>query len=247
MKNGFYAQSRETEKRCTGLEINQLMEVEDVTSYIHGATQGLSGEAFGKAQRAEMSRIEAVQRSHRHALRRRQPVPRRQVPPVQVQALLRRAAGVRARVGAASFGGDPDNFNYPRYALDVTYLRAYGANGQPVAPERYLAYNPQGAQRGDLVMAVGHPGSTQRLLTVAQLAFLRDVVLPKAPVHGRATRSPDRVRSPRHRAEAPGRRDAAVPGEQLQGQLRPAADAARSELHERQDVGRDRDAGSPGA
>ena len=181
MKNGFYAQSRETEKRCTGLEINQLMEVEDVTSYIHGATQGLSGEAFGKAQRAEMSRIEKLC-SEATGMR------------CDVVSLYhggkyhlykyKRYSDVRLvfapESGAASFGGDPDNFNYPRYALDVTYLRAYGANGQPIAPERYLAYNPQGARsEGELVMAVGHPGSTQRLLTVAQLAFLRDVVLPE--------------------------------------------------------------------
>ena len=181
MKNGFYAQSREQEKRCTGLEVNQLVEVEDVTQYIHGATQGLSGEQFGKAQRAEMSRIEKLC-GEATGLR------------CDVVSLYhggkyhlykyRRYSDVRLvfapESGAASFGGDPDNFNYPRYALDVTYLRAYGPNNQPISPERFLAYNPQGARsEGELVMAVGHPGSTQRLLTVAQLEFLRDVVLPE--------------------------------------------------------------------
>ena len=179
VKNGFYANQREQEKRCTGLELNQLIEVEDVTTYIQGATNGLTGEAFGRAQKAEMSKIEKLC-SDATGLR------------CDVVTLYhggryhlykyRRYSDVRLvfapEAGAASFGGDPDNFNYPRYALDVTFLRAY-ENNQPVPVERYFAFNPAGPADGDLIFAVGHPGSTQRLLTMAQLEYLRDVVLPE--------------------------------------------------------------------
>lgn len=193
MKNGFYAASRELEKRCTGMELNQLVGVEDVTPYVQSATHGLSGEQYGKAQRAELSKIEK-QCSEATGLR------------CDVVNLYhgakyhlyryKRFSDVRLVFApesqAASFGGDPDNFSYPRYALDVAYLRAY-ENNQPISPERFLAYQPNGARKeGELVMAVGHPGSTQRLLTVAQLEYQRDVVLPErllylAELRGRLT------------------------------------------------------------
>ena len=179
MKNGFYATQREQERRCSGLEINQLIDVEDVTMYIQAAVNGLDGEAFGKAQKAEMSRIEKLC-SDAAGLR------------CEVVNLYhggryhlykyRRYSDVRLvfapESGTASFGGDPDNFNYPRYALDVTFLRAY-ENNQPANIDRYFAFNPHGINEGDLVFAVGHPGRTERLYTVAQLEFLRDVVLPE--------------------------------------------------------------------
>lgn len=192
LKSGYYATGKEQEKRCSGLELNQLMEVEDVSVYVQGATNGLSGEAFSKAQRAEMSKIEKLC-SDASGLR------------CDVVNLYhggryhlykyRRYSDVRLvfapEAGAAAFGGDPDNFNYPRYALDVTFLRAY-ENNQPANVDRYFAYNPSGANEGELIFAVGHPGSTQRLLTVAQLEFLRDVVLPDqllnmAELRGRLT------------------------------------------------------------
>ncbi len=178
IKNGYYATQNDQERRCSGLELNQLIEVEDVTPYIQAAVSGRTGEAFSQAQKSEMSRIEKIcsdasglrcdvvnlyhgGRYHLYKYRR--------YPDVRLV--------FAPEAGAASFGGDPDNFNYPRYALDVTFLRAY-ENNKPANIERFLAFNPQGGTDGELIFAVGHPGTTQRLITVAQLEFLRDVVLP---------------------------------------------------------------------
>src|SRR5258708_9111982 len=78
----------------------------------------------------------------------------------------------------AFFGGDPDNFNFPRYDLDVSVIRAY-ENGQPFHPENYFHFSPHGAKEGELTFVSGNPGGTDRDLTVAQLAYQRDVALPE--------------------------------------------------------------------
>ena len=81
-----------------------------------------------------------------------------------------------ARLGY--FGGDFDNFTYPRYALDFSFFRIYGDDGQPLETENYFPLSPEGVDPGDLVFVIGNPGRTNRGYTVAQLEFTRDVDLP---------------------------------------------------------------------
>ena len=106
----------------------------------------------------------------------------------------------------AFFGGDPDNFEYPRYDLDVCFFRAY-EDGKPAKIEHYLKWSTSGSKEGDLVFVAGHPGRTDRLNTVASLEFLRDVELPlrldyleeegSLPAGIRPPRAPRRSASPR--------------------------------------------------
>ncbi|MBV6647264.1 MAG: S46 family peptidase [Cyclobacteriaceae bacterium] len=76
------------------------------------------------------------------------------------------------------FGGDPDNFTYPRYNLDFTFFRAYDDEGHPLQPENYFEFNPKGAEENEPVFVIGNPGSTGRYLTMAQLYYQRDVSVP---------------------------------------------------------------------
>ncbi|MGD8494942.1 MAG: S46 family peptidase [Gemmatimonadales bacterium] len=88
---------------------------------------------------------------------------------------IRLVAAVELNMGF--FGGDPDNFTYPRYALDFAFLRVYGRDGEPYEPDNYFTLG-HGVEEGDPVFIIGNPGSTNRLQTVAQLEYQRDVQVP---------------------------------------------------------------------
>lgn len=177
---GFLAATREQEKQCPGMEINQLVETRDVTERIRAATRGLSGKAYNEAKKAEQSRIEG-ECVGKDATTTRCDVVELYQGGVQHLYRYRRFQDVRLvfapEYAAGFFGGDPDNFNFPRYNLDMGLLRVY-QDGKPVQPSAHFAVRRAGAEQGELVMTLGHPGSTQRLLTVAQLETQRDLVLP---------------------------------------------------------------------
>ncbi len=176
---GFTATSAAEEIQCPGTEINQLVEVRDVTPRVLGATAGKSGAEFAQAQRAVISTIEKECASG---------------PEVRCDVVnlyhggrydlyrYRRFQDVRLvfapEYDTAFFGGDPDNFNFPRHNLDVAFLRVY-ENGKPAATPHHFAFSRLGAREGDLVFVAGHPGSTSRLDTVSQLAYERDVASPQ--------------------------------------------------------------------
>jgi hypothetical protein len=176
MRDGFLAKTRAEERQCPNFEINRLESISDVSGRISEATKGLSGEAFANAKRAAQSAIESECAGEDRNTVRCDVVDLYQG---GVQHLYRytRFQDVRLafapEFAAGFFGGDPDNFNFPRYNLDMGLLRVY-EDGKPVELEDFFPLNPEGAAEGELVMITGHPGSTQRLLTVAQLEALRD-------------------------------------------------------------------------
>jgi hypothetical protein len=180
--DGFYAHEEKDETRCPGLEVNQLIDISDVTDRVTKALAGKDGPAFAAALRAEQANISSECAGKDDNLR------------CDVISLYsggvynlykyRRYQDVRlvfAPEGAiAFFGGDPDNFEFPRYDLDLSYLRVY-SDGRPLdTGKNFLRYAKTDVQPGDLTFTSGHPGSTDRLDTVAQLELQRDVTLPRA-------------------------------------------------------------------
>ncbi len=178
MAQGFRAERIEDERACPELEVNVLQEIRDVTARIHEATHGKSGADFGQALRAEMSRIEAecaqggrwrcdvvnLYHGGRYDLYR-----------YKRYQDVRLVFAPEDRI--AFFGGDPDNFMFPRYDLDVAFVRVY-EDGKPARVKDFFKFSAQGPREGDVVFVTGHPGRTMRLLTVAQIEFLRDVLYP---------------------------------------------------------------------
>lgn len=177
-RNGYYASTNANELKCSSLELNQLLEIEDVTAKLQAVTRGLSDAEFGVALRREISHMEM---SCASATKLRCDVVSLYHGGKYHLYKYRRFSDVRLvflpETGTARFGGDPDNFNYPRYSLDVSFVRVY-ENGQPLRTPHYFPVNPVGVAPGELVFSTGNPGSTQRLMTVSQLEFLRDVQNP---------------------------------------------------------------------
>jgi hypothetical protein len=179
IKTGFYAATQAEEARCPDLELNVLVGIEDVSERVHAAVKpGMSSADAGQAQRAAMSNIEQECAS-RTGLR------------CDVVTLYsgeryhlyryKKYTDVRLvfapEFDMAFFGGDPDNFTYPRYDLDITFFRVY-ENNQPAHLDNYFRWSPTGVKENDLVFVSGNPGSTGRLLTMTQLTFLRDQDYP---------------------------------------------------------------------
>ena len=173
------ARSAAEEIKCPDLELNQLVSMENVTSRVQAvARPGASDRDALLARRAEIARIEK-ESLDRTGLRS------------DVVTLYqggeywlyryKKYTDIRVVFApeeqAAFFGGDPDNFTYPRYDLDFAIFRVY-ESGRPVHPEHFLAWNVRGAGDGELVFVSGHPGSTSRQNTVAQLEYARDVQMP---------------------------------------------------------------------
>lgn len=176
---GFYAKTAKDEVMCPTIELNRLDSITDVTGRVKKATAGLSGAEFSKAQKAESSKIEAECVGEDKARTRCDVV---ELYHGGVYDLYRYHRYQDARLvfapeeSIAFFGGDPDNFNFPRYDLDLGMLRAY-EDGKPARVDDYFPFSADGAQAGEMSFTLGHPGRTQRLLTVAQLDRVRDADL----------------------------------------------------------------------
>ncbi|HEU5132405.1 MAG TPA: S46 family peptidase [Pyrinomonadaceae bacterium] len=178
-KEGFVAKTRAEEIKAPSLELNVLQSIEDVTSRVTGAVKtGMSdAEAFA-ARRAEISAIEAD--STKATGFRSDVVTLYQGGQYNLYR-YKKYTDVRLvfvpEFQAAFFGGDPDNFNFPRFNIDMALVRVY-ENGQPVRPEHYFKWSTAGVKEGNLVFVTGNPGSTSRLNTVAHLEQLRDTSIP---------------------------------------------------------------------
>jgi hypothetical protein len=178
-KEGFLARTQAEEIKAPSLELNMLMSIEDVTSRVNGAVKANASdaEAFA-ARRAEISATEAE--SLKATGLRSDVVTLYQGGQYNLYR-YKKYTDVRLvfvpEFQAAFFGGDPDNFNFPRFNIDMALVRVY-ESGQPVHPQNYFKWSTAGAKDGSLVFVTGNPGSTSRLYTVAHLEQLRDTSIP---------------------------------------------------------------------
>lgn len=179
LRDGFHAKSPSAEVKCLDLELNVLQSIEDVTARVNAAVKpGMVPAEAQQARRGVMSTIEdesakatglrsdviTLYHGGRYHLYR-----------------FKKYTDVRLvfapEQAIAFFGGDPDNFEYPRYDLDICFFRVY-ENGRPAKIEHFLRWSKGGAADGELVFVSGHPGRTDRLNTVAHLEFMRDRMFP---------------------------------------------------------------------
>jgi Peptidase S46 len=178
VETGFAAKTVAEERKCSGFELDQLTEIRNVTADVQGATAGKTGDAANVALHAEEAKLQQSCGSDPTIL-------------CEVVSLYhggvydlyryKRYNDVRLvfapEFAVAQFGGDPDNFNFPRFDYDLGIVRAY-EGGQPAASPDYLRWSANGSNAGDLVFVSGNPGGTSRELTISQLSFQRDRIFP---------------------------------------------------------------------
>ncbi len=179
VKSGFLAKAPSDEVKCPELEVNQLVGISDVTARMSKATAGKSGRDFFLAQRGAQA---AIEKECQTADTLRCEVVSLYRGGIYNLYRYRRFQDVRLvfapEFAIAFFGGDPDNFTFPRYDLDVAFIRVY-QDGKPAAMKDWLRWSAAGAKDGELTFVSGNPGGTDRKLTVAQLEYLRDTALPE--------------------------------------------------------------------
>jgi len=176
---GFYARTLQEEVRCVDLELNVLQNIEDVTERINAAVKaGMSPAEANLARRAAMNTVEKESLDKTGL---RSDVVTLYHGGMYHLYRFKKYTDVRLvfapEKDIAFFGGDPDNFEYPRYDLDICLFRVY-EDGKPAKIEHYLKWSPKGAGDGELVFVSGHPGRTDRLDTMTHIEFLRDRVMP---------------------------------------------------------------------
>ncbi len=179
LKDGYHAKSHADELKCEGLELNVLQSIEDVTAKVNAAVKPelKPDEAFA-ARRAAIAKIE-IESTDQTKLKS-QVVTLYQGAQYHLYC-FKKYTDVRLVFAPeqqiAFFGGDPDNFEYPRFDLDICFFRCY-ENDKPAKVEHYFQWSRYGPAKDELVFVSGHPGRTSRLNTVAELEYLRDTGLP---------------------------------------------------------------------
>ena len=178
-RDGFYAKTLADELKCPDLELNVLMSIEDVTAKVNAAVKPdmKPAEAFA-ARRAVMS---AVEKESLEETGLRSDVVTLYKGGAYHLYRYKKYTDVRLVMAPeeriAAFGRDVDNFEFPRFGLDVAFFRAY-EDGRPAVVKHWFKFSPEGAKEGDLVFVTGHPGTTNRLETIDKLKHRRDATLP---------------------------------------------------------------------
>ncbi len=180
MRDGFYARERADERPMPDMELFNLREIEDVTDRVYMAGKDMEAAEAAKARRAVIAKIEAESlektglysdvvtlygggKYHLYRYKKFDDI--------------RLVFNPEEAIGF--FGGDTDNFEFPRYNLDITFVRAY-EDGEPVTPDHFLRFTTEGVEEGELVFMAGHPGTTRRAYTADHIRFQRDVEFPMA-------------------------------------------------------------------
>ena len=181
VEGGFQAAKREDEKLCPGMYAEILAGISDVSARVTKAAAGKTGQDFVKARDGEIAAVEKQGCAGKEDKFRCQVITLYQGGQYKLYT-YRKYSDVRLVFAVegqtAFFGGDPDNFNFPRYDLDCSFVRLY-EDGKPASTQDHLAWSANAPKDGEPVFVAGNPGSTQRLLTAEQLETLRDVNLPE--------------------------------------------------------------------
>jgi V8-like Glu-specific endopeptidase len=178
---GFITRAQSEEKACPGVEGEVLESIVDVTEQVRAAIASVPASELARRTAQITAAIEAEACEGKDTAKYRcsvVPLFRGGQYKLYTYRLYKEMRLVFAPENAVGFfGGDPDNFNFPRFNLDAAFLRAY-EDGRPVSPASFLRWRTDAVREGDIVLVAGNPGSTQRLLTTDQLRFLRDWSLP---------------------------------------------------------------------
>jgi len=179
VRDGYYAKNRDAELKCPDVEVMVLQSVEDVTAKVNAAVK--AGTAPAEAEKARRAVMNTLEKESKEKTGLQSEVVTLYQGGLFHLYRYKRYADVRLvwapEQQIAHFGGDPDNFEYPRYCLDAAFFRVY-EDGKPAKVEHYLKWSEAGAKDGDLAFVSGHPGRTNRLNTVAHLQFFRDRLYP---------------------------------------------------------------------
>lgn len=177
---GFMARNRGEELQCPGQAVSVLVDFDEVTDKVAAATAGTDEAAANDARKAELTALESACEEASGGKHRCEAVTLYNGGQYFIYE-YKRYDDVRLvfapELDIGAFGGDPDNFNFPRWCLDMSFLRAY-EDGKPVHTPNYLPWRAAGPDAGEPVFITGHPGATDRQLTAGQLRFQRDVMLP---------------------------------------------------------------------
>lgn len=180
LTTGYLAGRSGPEVKCPDLEVDQLVSISDVTAQVHGAPQ--PGMSDAESNRAMKARMAAIEKDCHDSTGQRCDVVTLYGGAIYRLYRYHRYTDVRLvfapEADIAFFGGDPDNFNYPRYDVDFALFRIYERD-EPLVPADFLRWNPGGPNDGDTVFTSGHPGRTSRDDTLAELDALREVVYPR--------------------------------------------------------------------